>query len=391
MLFPFVPSQNISFFANDKGLEKIIAEESIENRVNIRSMKKYALNDALDSQSIIILKKFVPPDIRFAEKVKGIGFNNVLIDENNLVSKYPMVAKYDDKIYPSLACILTADYYKCPLDKISILPGKYIEFSQYDSSVFNAPLRIPIDTGGLTDLTGWFEINNSDFQNIPYNLVFSHYSIIKCKELLNNYIRNLSKEDINVVVDNIPNYLTKRLIKAGISKNNAETTSSIVFISWIMENSIENNGNNFDDFCQELGIDETDLNYKSIWDQIYFNNHVAKLLKEKKHSYLLDYKKICDELRLNYASDQIQEGWRQVNYLYNKKLLNRMRPLFFPEPSKCIVDGMVKKVSLLDLRDKFVFIGLVASGLHYRFDTPFQKRSNMFFFTQNVVNNYLGK
>ncbi|MBP7651831.1 adenylate/guanylate cyclase domain-containing protein, partial [Candidatus Dependentiae bacterium] len=357
----------------------------IDRLDNISSMKKYIIPNTENKTKLTTAIDFIPPLKNLNEIVKGVGYNRIFPDADGRVRHYSMAANYDGNVYPSLVTSLAAGYYKCPLDKIRIIPGKYIELQEGDTSISKFPLQIPINEKGMMTIN-WAGTYKETFKHLPYNLIAYHYSFIKGKQYLSNYkdAWNMPGFSPDIVYTN----LNSELIKAGlVTPSSAESISLSLFIAWLMD-YFNSNGADYMTFISQMaamGLEDT-TTIKNMWIQIDFNNKLFARLNETRK--IPDFSEFIKELGLKEYEKElfIREGYRQTIFFFLKGMIDTVRPLYFPEPSNLKIGLKNEYISLLELSDKFIFTGLTATGLASFNPTPFENRYMMLGLTPNAFN-----
>lgn len=81
-----------------------------------------------------------------------------------------------------------------------------------------------------------------------------------------------------------------------------------------------------------------------------------------------------------------EEGFQQTTFFLKKNLIEEVSPLYFRAPMKLEIDGNIFEVSLYDLINQSVFIGLTATGLNALNPTPYDRRDMMAGLTPAIFN-----
>jgi len=366
-----------------KSLTEIKKKDILPDRFeNIGSMKKYIIRDVKNKTNLVSAIDFIPPLKDLNGIVKGVGYNRIFPDEDGRVRRYSMAALYDENAYPSLVTNLVSGYYKCPVEKINVIPGKYLEIPEGDTSIAKFPVRIPINEKGMM-MINWGGSYKETFKHLPYNLIAYHYSFIKCKQYLANYADAWNTPGFSP--DLVYNNLAVELNKAGLTpQDSIESISLSMLFAWVMEYYYVN-GADYGLCISQMGVEDT-TTIRNMWTQIEFNNKLFAKLNETRQ--IPDYSKfVKDNGMQDYEKELfLQEGYRQTIFFYLKNMIDKVRPLYFPEPSKLKIGLKNEYISLLELSDKFIFTGLTATGLASFNPTPFENRYMMLGLVPNAFN-----
>ena len=105
----------------------------------------------------------VDPYMPFAELAaasKGIGFLNLAADVDGITRRVPLLARYGNSLYPSIALQVACDFLGVPPENITVVPGRSIRLQsgKTPSGSPDKPIVIPIDQSGrmlLNSSTAW--------------------------------------------------------------------------------------------------------------------------------------------------------------------------------------------------------------------------------------------
>lgn len=370
-----IPEQDISY---EDAIE-LTKEYNLKHNENkkdaINKMNKFILCDN-PIRAFKTALEITPPLKRITELAAGVGFNRLFLDDDGIVRKYLMAVNYNEKVYPSTVLQMAAEYYGCPKNKIKIFPGKYIELSEFDKSKFHfkKSIKIPIDNNGFM-LVNWVGKYGNSFAHYPFDFIALHYSYIICKKALKNYQFDKTSPDI------IQQQLTKSLTQSGLlTADKAEILTQIFLFSFYIEGFILNNYS-YSDFTAAMGLQE-DQSSKELWNQIYFNNKTANLLSQNLNTSYEEALKISG---LN-DNEFYKHCYKHTKYFVETKKIDDMRPLIYPELSNISIKNSYIQSSLLDFKDKIVFLGLTATGLNSNNPTPYEDRYVMLGLPPTVLN-----
>ena len=109
--------------------------------------------------------------------------------------RYPLVGKYEDKLFPNAALGLALDHYGVSFNDVEIKPGKYLSIPlSYQDEYGRSVIKIPIDKRGLMQVNwaGQWEDRdgNFDFIHYPYWILkkfrdseYDNYVLAEVKKL----------------------------------------------------------------------------------------------------------------------------------------------------------------------------------------------------------------
>lgn len=92
------------------------------------------------------------------KEASGIGYINLILDDDRVVRKIQLLALYEDEFYPCFAFQIACSYLGIKKENIKIIPQKFI---------FLDKIRIPIDSNNQM----FINYKTSYFRHIPFSLV----------------------------------------------------------------------------------------------------------------------------------------------------------------------------------------------------------------------------
>jgi adenylate cyclase len=131
---------------------------------------KWPLHASMTPSTLYVGKDPLPTFIPLASASKGLGYLNLKPDLDGVFRRLPLLVRYEDGCYPSLALRVVCDYLGVSPDKIVVTPGKHIILR--DARRPRGPMRdivIPVDAEGnmLVNFVGsWERMTHYSFADI---------------------------------------------------------------------------------------------------------------------------------------------------------------------------------------------------------------------------------
>lgn len=144
--------------------------------------------------SLLSAINITPLDSGIAETTLGVGFSRILPDGDGVIRQAPTVVEYDGSVFFSRAIMAAAAYYDCPLDKIRIVPGRYLEFEGVPAHEGEGHLRIPIDAQGKMYVNWTQKDQLNAFGQVPFGVIKQLVVQEMCRELIKG--RSYDPEDL---------------------------------------------------------------------------------------------------------------------------------------------------------------------------------------------------
>ncbi len=113
----------------------------------------------------------LPTFLDLAEASKGLGSISVKPDLDGVFRRIPLLVRFRDGVYPSLALRAVCDYLQVPPEKIEVRPGKYLLLKDADDPAADAveDIAIPIDRYGnmiVNFLGPWGSMKHYSFADV---------------------------------------------------------------------------------------------------------------------------------------------------------------------------------------------------------------------------------
>ncbi len=304
------------------------------------------------------------------KSMEGGGFNQILISNDGVVRKYPLLAYYPYMLYESLPLNLARKLLN--MKDVNTENSNYIELKGEQSSI-----KIPVDKEGRMNIN-WAGGNKDSFMRLPFKVVsfFAAFHNAK-KELMKfTFIDDEAVQKLETELAEIP-YLTKDEVDNIIGR---------VFTAFLIEQNIVDNSMSITGAIKAMGGDPDDDLWLSIAKQIKFNNHIVK--KHEEHKVLPSFDDVITELSFtdsDVESMSLAESYNIMVYHIGRNDVFSVRPLYFHIPVNDI-NGKHTVISPVFFRDKIVFYGLTATALAAMNPTPFMWRHPMLDLMPNVLN-----
>ncbi|KWT88148.1 adenylate/guanylate cyclase domain-containing protein [Candidatus Magnetominusculus xianensis] len=338
---------------------------------------KIAINLRAPTHALPPAAELTLPPEGILNNIRGGGSNIVVINKQGVVSRYPLITRYNDTLYPSIA--LDAAVRLTGSDNITVTPGKSTSFENSASG----RITIPIDKEGQT-LVNWAGTYKDTFQHVPFSTVAQFIAFQETKNELKKY--DLNKiQDINAAITQLTKEMKKRRY---VSSEQNDSIVLTLFIAAMIENRLTTYGGTVKEALKKLQLPENETT-TTIANQIVFNNYLLQKYDETQRQPA--YEETLKEL--GYTSKEaegaaLKDLYDLVIFYLGNDLIPLVRPLYFGR-YEITVNDKVQRISPLILKDKIVFYGLTATGLTSQNPTPFMKRHPMLDLPMNVLNSIL--
>ncbi|MBF0564527.1 MAG: CHASE2 domain-containing protein [Nitrospirae bacterium] len=342
-----------------------------EQRDGIKEDGIKAVSGSFPAATSILL-----PGIEILESVRGAGFNSISIDNDGIVRKYPVLAYYPDKLYPSLPLKIAMGVMNAT--ELAIKPGKSVELKGDSKNVV-----IPLDDGGRI-FVNWAGPYEETFVHLPFNLAAQFMGYQKAREDLQD---DASKGNLSSAV--LDKLIQKLELSRYLTREKAQFLSKEVYIAAVVEQSVNDSGSSDTEILSSLGVGTNDLSVVNIVRQVRFNN--ALLAEYKKTGRMPSFD---DTLKTSRYGDSeakdsmLSDAYDIMSYHLGKGTIDFVHPLYFEHVS-LPYKGKTLTLTPLFLKDKIVSYGLTATGLTAQHPTPFAKRHPMLDLVPNVLNTIL--
>lgn len=333
---------------------------------------KEAININLDKA--IETTSISPPLKELQQRVAGTGINIFDPDTDGTVRRYPLIVKYDNRFYPSIALKIIMDLGQYKDIKAD---NKEISLISQDKTV-----RIPHDSKGQL-LINWVGEYEKSFTHIPLNLLSSYIVLQRLKDSLKG-IKLEETPDMN----QLHVYLIEKAGRLGLmNPNDSANLATITFLSFLMEYYFTHTQYSINEVLASLGLDINNQDFQNLARRIYLNNLIAReIVKEDSADINQIIKKNKLDIKQDELSYHIQCSKQMQFYLKRFGTLDYVRPLYF-EPSKELIIGdkrLLINPTFFD--NKSVFYGLTATGLTSQNPTPVMERHPMLDIILQVIN-----
>ena len=378
-----------------------------------------------------------PPVDELIQSSKGTYFFQTVAENDGVSRRYPLVGKYENRLFPNAGLALALDHYGVSLEDVEIIPGKHLLIPLSSPDEYGrSSIRIPIEKRGLMQVNWAGKWEDEDGQ---YD--FTHYPYWVLKKFrdseYNNYVMSKVKEQANTdpTLQGAKNFkaLMKAALKAKFAskKDVIETIKQLAMSgqmeSYILRTSGFNTGNQFFESIgrkakppminlyneiknsntvakelavnQDVTLDELLRNNKLVYNPPIKDYTITSFNKLKEDVSSLSkstkdekYKKILKRSLIEIS--QLERNFLIVQNLYNHSLIDQQRPLYFFPNSNRIVVGNPKKntarrIVPFEFYNKNLLYGLTAAGTSDLGSQPFNGSYPMVGLHANALNTIL--
>ena len=429
--YTFFPQPSKKMAVKKRTKEKNVRLQLLEDKKFFRKIdpaKYETINDFYDID---------PPVNELIKSSKGTYFFQTIAEPDGVSRRYPLVGKYEDKLFPNAALALALDHYGVDFNNIEIIPGNYLSIPLPDQDEYGrTEIKIPIDKKGLMQVNwaGQWEDDdgNFDFDHYPY-WVLKKFRESEYDNYVMANIKKLSHSDSNLQgTKNLKSLMRASLKEKFASKKDVIKSIRKLGLALQMESYITktNNKNTGEQFftslkrkakAPQLKMYNEIKNANIIAKELIINPNIAlnDLLVNKKLVYnvpIKDYNidsfnKLKEDVRSlskttkdeNYKKilkrslveiSQIERNFLIVQNLNMHDLINQQRPLYFPSSKDRIVVGNVKKntarrIVPFEFYKKKLLYGLTAPGTSDLGSQPFNGSYPMVGLHANALNTIL--
>ncbi|MBT6147487.1 MAG: CHASE2 domain-containing protein, partial [Gemmatimonadetes bacterium] len=313
-------------------------------------------------------KDFDPPLQSLREAARGFAYAQTVTDVDGARRRFPLVYRYDDVLFPSLALSIAADVLQVDITDVLVDPGDHIllpDARLLDGST--ADVEIPID------LYGNMNVNWAG----RWEGTFNHYPHLTLREAARREDRQSLLDDMKarVAADaslRSPRKLLGALTKAGYADRDVILTVLRAYLaSTEMETALGAQSEmTAQDFWKKKGIAEPTETLSLIFDKVRLTNIVADLLTAEPDRPTADL--------LAAVPDEDPAEVEQSAYYVRSMMVDgtvpaTARPLYFyPYQRYQPREGVSSFVTPDDVRGKILFYGLTAPGTTDLSVTPVQ-------------------
>ena len=429
--YTFFPQPSKKMAVKERTKEKNVRLQLLEDKKFFRKIdpaKYETINDFYDID---------PPVNELIKSSKGTYFFQTIAEPDGVSRRYPLVGKYEDKLFPNAALALALDHYGVDFNDIEIMPGNYLSIPlPYQDEYGRTEIRIPIDKKGLMQVNwaGQWEDDdgNFDFNHYPY-WVLKKFRESEYDNYVMANIKKLSHSDSNLQgTKNL-----KALMRASLKEKFASKKDVIKSIrklglalqmeSYIIKTNNQNTGEQFFSSIKrkakapQLKMYNEIKNANIIAKELIINPNIAlnDLIVSKKLAYNVPIKnynidsfnKLKEDVRSlskttkdeNYKKilkkslveiSQIERNFLIVQNLNMHDLISQQRPLYFPSSKDRIVVGNIKKntarrIVPFEFYKKKLLYGLTAPGTSDLGSQPYNGSYPMVGLHANALNTIL--
>ena len=378
-----------------------------------------------------------PPVDELIQSSKGTYFFQTVAENDGVSRRYPLVGKYENRLFPNAGLALALDHYGVSLEDVEIIPGKHLLIPLSSPDEYGrSSIRIPIDKRGLMQVNwaGKWEDEDGqyDFTHYPYWVLkkfrdseYNNYVMSKVKELANTDPTLQGAKNLKALMKAA--LKAKFASKKEVIKTIKQIAMSGQMESYILRTSGFKTGNQF---FESMGR-KAKPPMINLYNEIKNSNTVAKelavnqdvtldeLLRNNKLVYnppikdytITSYNKLKEDVsslskstkdekykkrlkRSLIEISQLERNFLIVQNLYNHRLIDQQRPLYFFPNSNRIVVGNPKKntarrIVPFEFYNKKLIYGLTAAGTSDLGSQPFNGSYPMVGLHANALNTIL--
>ena len=429
--YTFFPQPSKKMNTKKRTREKEIRLQILEEKKFFRKIipSEYeSINDFYDID---------PPVDELIKSSKGTYFFQTVAEADGISRRYPLIGKYEDKLFPNAGLALALDHYGVSFNDVKIIPGKYLSIPlPLQDEHGRSSIEIPIDKRGLMQVNwaGQWEDSdgNFDFTHYPYwalkkfreneydNYVLSNVKELSFSDSTLQGMKNLkslmkasfqskfaSKKD---VIKTIKKLGMASQMESYMLKTNNLNTGEQFFASMKrkasppmirMYNEIKNANVMHKELQSrpESTIDDLLISKKLVYNAPIkdysikgfgtLKEDVKSILKTTKDN---DYKKILKKSIIELT--QIERNFFIIKNLIKNNIVEQQRPLyFFPSKDRIVVGNIKKKTARtivpFEFYNKKLLYGLTAPGTSDLGAQPFNGSYPMVGLHANALNTIL--
>ena len=378
-----------------------------------------------------------PPVDELIQSSKGTYFFQTVAENDGVSRRYPLVGKYENRLFPNAGLALALDHYGVSLEDVEIIPGKHLLIPLSSPDEYGrSSIRIPIDKRGLMQVNwaGKWEDEDGqyDFTHYPYWVLkkfrdseYNNYVMSKVKKLANTdptlqgakNLKALMKAALKAkfaskkeVIKTIKQLAMSGQMESYILRTSGFKTGTQFFESMgrkakppmiNLYNEIKNSNTVAKELAvnQEVTLDELLRNNKLVYNPPIKDYTITSYNKLKEDVSSLSkstkdekYKKRLKRSLIEIS--QLERNFLIVQNLYNHRLIDQQRPLYFFPNSNRIVVGNPKKntarrIVPFEFYNKKLIYGLTAAGTSDLGSQPFNGSYPMVGLHANALNTIL--
>ncbi|MEE9166612.1 MAG: CHASE2 domain-containing protein [Candidatus Neomarinimicrobiota bacterium] len=329
-----------------------------------------------------------PPIPDFISASKGIAYAQAVADDDGVIRRYPLVAQYDGRLFPSMALLMACDYFGVDFRAVKVVPGDYVAIPRGGTTGNSGEaLRIPISKEGHM-LVNWAGDWEDDFEHFPYSLL-KEFSEAEHPNYVLSGIKSLIREN-PLLVQNPKALLEKaKALKLGPEQIVRDAFSKVLMAKSVETLLEDNLSMEVKDFFESQGIslDKVAPGMIRFFQEIKTNLMIEKLLAEDQQ---LSYDTLLVRLKLEGGA-QLKRNFTIIsNLLRTQGTATHQHPLYFySSPTEYSLQG--KAIAPFEFQNKILFYGLTATGTHDLNPMPFNPRYPMVGLHANALNTILSQ
>ena len=360
----------------------------------------------------------------FIDSSEGVFFFQAKSDPDGIMRKYPLVGRYENRLFPSISLALALLHYNVPFENVNINPGKNLTIPLEEPDEFGREeIKIPINEEGMMQVNwagNWEDSEgNFDLMHYPYNVLkdfketeYSNYILAEFKKLSNTKYEGNAKaaykpalEIINGpkkdILDAVKQTMMMGAIEGWIIANPTGGASDFKKAPPFIFNEIKNNNliaNKMIESTSFVSLDDMMGEGLLLFDHglaDYEFITIAELRKEldkRISDSNIDDIKGLKKTRANLS--KIERNYQIISNLNKHNMIDEQRPLFFYPNSQRLIAGKEKKgnarlIVPFEFVGKKLYYGLTATGTHDLNPMPFNPRYPMVGLHANALNTIL--
>jgi class 3 adenylate cyclase len=356
-------------FVNRKKISDDVASrlESMSDlqKDSLEMGKRFSIDCSEEAEAKVLWARATgvePPHPKLMAAGRALGFAQVLQDVDGVVRRYPAFILYDGRLYPSIGLMSACIERGVDVRDVEVLPGECVLIPGRGG---DDDLRIPIDRH-LRMLVNWAGGYADSFTHLPASIVLEFRAIEVMRGIYQKYREKPGKLIDTALSEAVEEVVSRKLLP----KEEAHEKARNLLFAALVEIALEGDQSR-DEFLSDY-TDAEDVSGRaflgSVWDQVAANRDA--LAGKSVHGHGAD---VCRMLR--GRGKDLKAWW----------------PLYFFDPISIslLESGEETSVSVLDLVDKILFVGLTAPGTHDYGATPFSSVYPMVGLHVNVANTIL--
>ncbi len=361
----------------------------------------------------------------YIDSSAGVFFFQAKSDADGVMRKYPLIGKYEERLFPSISLALALDHYNVSFKDVEIIPGKYLNIPLNKPDEFGREeVKIPINDEGFMQVNwagNWEDKDgNFDLMHYPYSVLkdfketeYSNFVLAEFKKIANTefggnikqaYKPALSsiKAPKKDILDAVKKSMMMGSIEAWIKANPDGGAADFKKAPPFVFNEIKNNNIIADKFSQSsdfVTFDEIIQSNEIIFDhglgeeyQVTTLNELYQQLDSEIESSDQNSSKKLKKIKAGLSL--LERNHQIISNLFKNNILDEQRPLYFYPNSERLIAGKEEKgnarlIAPFEFVGKKLYYGLTATGTHDLNPMPFNPRYPMVGLHANALNTIL--